>query len=254
MSSCGIQTFWAEFGMFGVAEVYNMQRLNDINHTNLKVVLTHVGLDVGEDGKTHQSVDYISLARNLHGFRLILPADPNQTDRVIRWLINKPGNYIVAMGRSKLPILKTEDGEVFYKMEYNFEYGKADLLRVGNHGTVLVTGTPAVKALKAVDKLRDQGIYPQLYYVSSPCELELPLLESIAKTGKVVTIEDHNVNGGLGSILADRLMESGLCASLHKIGVRDYPVSGAADELYKRAGMDPSSLAERISAWMQGPQ
>ena len=254
LSSCGIQTFWADFGMFGLAEVYNMQRLNDINHSNLKVVLTHVGLDVGEDGKTHQSVDYISLVRNLHGFRLILPADPNQTDRIIRWLINKPGNYIVAMGRSKLPILKTEDGEIFFKMDYNFEYGKADLLRVGNHGTVLVTGTPSARALKAVDKLREQGIYPQLYYVSSPCDLERSLLEEIARAKRVVTIEDHNVKGGLGSILSDCLAEEGLCASLQKIGVRDYPVSGAADELYKRAGMDPSTLAEKISAWIQGPR
>jgi len=250
LSTCGIQTFWADFGMFGIAEVYNMQRLNDINHSNLKVVLTHVGLDVGEDGKTHQSLDYISLTRNLHGFRLICPADPNQTDRVIRWLINKPGNYIVAMGRSKLPILKTEDGGLFYKMEYNYEYGKADLLRVGNHGCVLVTGTPAARTLKAVDMLRDQGIYPQLYYVSSPLELGDALLEEVAKHGRVVTIEDHNINGGLGSILADRLIEKGLSAKLLKIGAEGYPCSGTADELFKRAGMAPAILAKRISAWL----
>lgn len=253
LSTCGIQTFWADFGMFGIAEVYNMQRLNDINHTNLKMVLTHVGLDVGEDGKTHQSVDYISLTRNLNGFRLILPADPNQTDRVIRWLINKPGNYIVAMGRSKLPILKTEDGELFYKMEYNFEYGKADLLRLGNQGCVLVTGTPVGRTLKAVDMLREQGIYPQLYYVSSPLELERSLLEEIAKAGKVVTVEDHNAGSGLGSILADRLLEEGLSASLLKIGVRGYPCSGNADDLYKKAGMDPVSLTEQISGWIGKP-
>jgi len=78
LSSCGIQTFWADFGMFGLDEVYNMHRLNDINHTNLKVVLTHVGLDVGEDGKTHQCIDYIGLLRNLYGLRLICQPTPTR--------------------------------------------------------------------------------------------------------------------------------------------------------------------------------
>ncbi|MCB5228886.1 MAG: transketolase [Candidatus Cloacimonetes bacterium] len=249
ISSCGIQTFWAGFGMFGIAEVYNMQRLNDINWTNLKVVLTHVGLDVGADGKTHQSIDYISLSRNLHNFRLILPADPNQTDRIIRWLIDKPGNYIIAMGRSRIPIIKTEEGAVFYDANYDFNYGKADVLRKGDQGCVLVTGTPVANTITAVDALREQGINPQLYYVSSPLQLDDELLAKVAASKYVVTIEDHHVQGGLGTTLADRLLEKGLFAQLLKIGVKGYPHSGPSDELYALEGLDAASLQASISGW-----
>ncbi len=250
ISSCNIQSFWADFGMFGIAEVYNMQRLNDINHANLKTVLTHVGIDVGEDGKTHQSVDYISLCRSLPGFRLILPADPNHTDRIIRWLIDKPGNYIVAMGRSKIPIIKQDSGELVYPMEYSFEYGQADLLREGNQGCVLVCGTPVANAIKAVDTLREQGIFTKLYYISSPLSLTQKLLEDIAQAGKVVTIEDHLISGGLGTTLADSMAEKGLSAKILKIGVDKYPPSGPSDELYRYYGLDSAALSKKIGEWV----
>lgn len=251
LSTCGIQAWWSEFGMFGLDEVYNMQRLNDINHTNLKVALTHVGLDVGEDGKTHQCIDYIGLLRNLYGFRLICPADPNQTDRVIRWLINKPGNYVITMGRSKLPILRNDEGAVFYGMEYNFEYGKTDIVRVGNKGTVFVTGTPIGAALDAIDELRDSGLFLQLNYVSTPLSIDREDLASAALRGVIFSIEDHNVNSGLGAVLASRLVEEGLCARLVKIGVEDYAGSGTSADLYRKAGLDRDSLITRITSELQ---
>jgi transketolase len=197
LSASGIQTFWSDFGMFGIDEVYNMHRLNDINHTNLKVAVTHVGIDVGEDGKTHQCIDYIGLARNLYNFKLICPADSNQTDRIIRSLINKPGNYFITMGRSKLPVIRNEEGAIFYDMGYNYEYGKEDQLRIGNHGTVFVTGPPVGRALKAIDSLRDEGIYLNLYYVSSPLEISDDAIEKAVSHGVIFSIEDHNVHSGL---------------------------------------------------------
>ena len=148
LSSCGIQTFWADFGMFGLDEVYNMHRLNDINHTNLKVALTHVGLDVGEDGKTHQCIDYIGLLRNLYGFRLICPADPNQTDRVVRWLIDKPGNYIITRAAPNCPSSAMKQPALAYGPGYGFEYGRADILRSGKDATLFVTA-PAANAVGA---------------------------------------------------------------------------------------------------------
>jgi len=83
--------FFADFGVFGVDETYNQHRLNDINNTNLKLICTHNGLDVGEDGNTHQCIDYVGVMRNLFGFKIIIPADPNQTDRVIRYVAKTPG-------------------------------------------------------------------------------------------------------------------------------------------------------------------
>ncbi|HNW25070.1 MAG TPA: transketolase [Candidatus Cloacimonas sp.] len=246
LSICGIQTFWSDFGIFGIAEVYNNQRLNDINHTNLKTVLTHTGIDVGADGKTHQCIDYISLARNLFGFKIICPADANQTDRIIRWLINKPGNYLVTMGRSKLPVLKKMDGTLQYDFDYSFVYGKADVLRDGNDGSMWVCGTPIAKAVKAVDTLREEGIFLELLYVSSPLHLDLAQLKASAGKGIIFSVEDHSVNGGLGTSIADGLATNSLCAKLVKIGIKQYPISGEANELYHWAGLDTASLIATV--------
>lgn len=251
LSASGIQTFWSDFGMFGIDEVYNMHRLNDINHANLKVVVTHVGIDVGEDGKTHQCIDYIGLSRNLYNFRLICPADPNQTDRIIRWLINKPGNYIVCMGRSKLPVIRDEEGTIFYDMGYNFEYGKEDLIRIGNQGTVFVTGTPVGRTLKAIDSLRDMGIYLNLYYVSCPTLISDTTIENAVKNGPIFSIEDHNVNSGLGCVIAGKLVELGLTARLIKYGIIGYPYAGASDDVYRWAGLDATSILNKIKAEIQ---
>ncbi len=248
ISTSGIQCFWAGFGVFGINETYNMQRLNDINHANLKTVLTHVGIDVGEDGKTHQCVDYISLARNLFDTRMICPADANQTDRVIRWLIDKPGNYIVAMGRSKLPIIKSSDNEIFFDQDYCFEYGKADVLRQGDSGTVFVCGTPGGRAVKAIDALREEGIFIELVYVSSPLTLDAEMIAKAAKRGPIFSIEDHSIRGGLGASIAEVVLDGGLQARLIRIGVETYPMSGTANEIYEAFRLDSASLVARIKA------
>ena len=106
----GFATFFSTFGIFGVTEVFNQMRLNDINNSNLKLVCTHLGLDVGEDGQTHQCIDYIGLLQNLFGFSIFIPADPNQTDRIVRYVAERPGNFFVGMGRSKLPAILDESG------------------------------------------------------------------------------------------------------------------------------------------------
>ncbi|MDD4309188.1 MAG: transketolase [Candidatus Cloacimonetes bacterium] len=248
LSTCGIQTFWSDFGVFGIAEVYNAQRLNDINHANLKTVLTHVGIDVGEDGKTHQSIDYISLVRNLFGFKLICPADANQTDRVIRWLSNKSGNYLVTMGRSKLPIIKNNDGKIHYAVDYNFTYGKADLWRDGNHGSIWVCGTPAARALKAVEILRQEGIFMELVYVATPLQIDECQLKSSASKGIIFSVEDHSVHGGLGSSIADAILQQQLSTRLIKLGVHGYSMSGNVTELYQLAGLDTASIIKTVKA------
>lgn len=246
ISSMGVQCFWSDFGVFGIDEAYNMQRLNDINHTNLKTVVTHVGIDVGADGKTHQCVDYIALIRNLFDTRIICPADANQTDRIIRWLIDKPKNYVVAMGRSKLPIIRNQEGEIFYNQEYCYDYGKADILRVGDQATLFVTGTPASRALKAIDTLREEGIFVQLVYISSPLTIAADLIEQAAKRGPIFSLEDHSINGGLGSSIAEALVAGAHSAKLIRIGATHYSASGAAEQIFASLGMDAASLVKRI--------
>ncbi len=135
----GFASFFSTFGTFGVTEVFNQLRLNDINHTNLKLVCTHLGLDVGEDGQTHQCIDYIGLLQNLFGFSIFMPADPNQTDRIVRYAAGRPGNFFVGMGRSKIPPIPDESGEPAFAGAYRFVPGKADR-REGKDGQILSHG------------------------------------------------------------------------------------------------------------------
>jgi transketolase len=182
---------------------------------------------------------------------MIFPADANQTDRIIRWLINKPGNYLVTMGRSKIPVLKKLDGSPQYDLDYNYIYGKADVLRDGNDGSMWVCGTPVAKAIKAIDILREEGIFLELLYVSSPLHLDIAQLKAAANKGIIFSVEDHSVNGGLGTSIADGLVANSLSAKLIKMGIKQYPMSGESNELYHWAGLDTASLIATVKKNLQ---
>jgi len=247
ISTTGIVTFWADFGVFGICETYNQQRLNDINNTNLKLICTHLGVDVGEDGKTHQCIDYIGVMRNLYGFKIIIPADANQTDRVVRYVATRTGNFLVGMGRSSLPIILTEKGEPFFGKDYKFSYGKGDLLREGDAASLITIGTMTHKALTVWEKLAEEGIYIKVINITCPLCLDRALLMEAAYTGIIVTYEDHNVNTGLGSIVASFLLEENIKnVRLLRLGINQYPASGAADDLFKIYGLDVETVSKRI--------
>jgi transketolase len=242
----GILTFFSDFGVFGFDETYNQHRLNDINETNLKLVCTHCGLDVGEDGKTHQCLDYVGTMRNLPGFRIIVPADANQTDRVIRYIAREPGNFAVAVGRSKLPILTDTQGKPFYAGDYAFEYGKADVLRRGSDATVIAMGTMVPYCLQAVDQLRDDGHKVGLIAMSCPTDPDLKAIRAAARTGAIVTCEDHNVWTGLGASVSIALATCGIACRLEMLGVHGYASSGKPDDLYAEKGIDPASVVKAV--------
>ena len=105
--------------MFGITESYNQARLNDINKANVKLFCTHSGVNVGEDGKTHHCIDYFGLLNSTFGWKVITPADPNQTDRVVRYVLSRPGNFAVVMGRSKQKTILDESGQPFFGERYN---------------------------------------------------------------------------------------------------------------------------------------
>jgi transketolase len=246
VSKLGVQTFFADFGVFGVDETYNQHRLNDINHTNLKVITTHVGLDVGEDGKTHQCIDYIGVVRNLFHFKIIIPSDPNQTDHIIRYIADKPGNFLIPMGRSKLEIIKDDEGKILYDEDYQFEYGKIDKLRSGSTAALFVTGTLTGNAVRLSDELKEEGIELQLWNVSSPLALDADVLKEAASTGILFTYEDHHVGTGLGSCIADQLLQMNISCRFKKFGVENYAVSGNSETVFKHCRLDIDSIKQRI--------
>ena len=234
-------TFVSLFGVFGVDEVYNMLRMNDINKCNLKMVLTHVGLDVGEDGKTHQCIDYVALLRNLFGFKVIVPADANQTSKVIRYIASTKGNFLVAMGRSKFDLIKDDKNSIFYNKNYSFQYGKADKLCDGEKGVLLSYGNLINKAIKIA---KDCNL--SLWNVACPTCIDKEILKEIADKKIVFTYEDHNVYTGLGSVLSSSLLENEIPAKLQKFGVENYACSGTSEEVYELCGLDEVSVKKKI--------
>ena len=239
-SIAGVVSLWAEFGVFGIDEVYNQQRLNDINRAANKTVLTHVGLDVGEDGKTHQCIDYVGLMRNMFDWKLVVPVDPNQTDRVTRWLLKTPGNICLAVGRSKI------DGMKYYSGDYKFEYGKADRLRTGKDGSIFALGYTAQIALKAAEILESEhNINISVYGVSCPLQPDMEALREAAKSGPVVTVEDHNANTGMGAIMFLEAVREGIEIKKAKtLGVTHYGMSGNSDAVRDEMGLSPAKIAD----------
>ena len=246
VSTLNLLSFFADFGVFGVDETYNQHRLNDINRTNLKLVCTHNGLDVGEDGNTHQCIDYVGLMRNLFGFKVIIPADPNQTDRVIRYVSSTSGNFLVAMGRSPIPTLLGEEGMPLFAGPYAFRYGKADLIRPGKDGTIIATGGMVCRAVEAWQKLREKGVAVQVLNISCLSDLDAEAILEAAKTGVIFTYEDHHAETGLGSLIANFLAERGLSVRFRKMGITRYGSSGKPDDLYRMQGLDADSLVQAV--------
>ena len=236
-SIAGVVSLWAEFGVFGIDEVYNQQRLNDINFAGNKTVLTHVGLDVGEDGKTHQCIDYVGLLNNTFGWKLVVPVDPNQTDRATRWMLKTPGDICMAVGRSKIDGLKEFTGS------YEFEYGKAVKLRSGKNGSIFALGYTAQIALKAAE-IADVSVYA----VSCPLAPDMDALKEAAKAGPIVTLEDHNINTGMGSIMIVEAARQGIALpKIVTLGVNHYGASGTSDQVRAEMGLTPEKIAEAFS-------
>ena len=249
LSTCGVTTVFADFGVFGVCETYNQHRLSDINHAEIKIACTHIGLDVGEDGKTHQCIDYVGLLRNIFGMRIFVPADPNQTDRVVRHALTTPGMAFIGMGRSKLPTILDESGNPFFGGEYTFEPGQVDFIRRGNSGLVVAMGTPTGQAVAAVDALRADGLDVGLAHIATPDRIDASSLAEIARQPFVVTVEDHSVNTGLGSCLAEALFDHGSALPHLRIGVENYAPSGPSTEVYRHCGLDADSIREKVQAF-----
>ncbi|MBI5017073.1 MAG: transketolase [Deltaproteobacteria bacterium] len=254
MSVEGVLTIWADYGAFGLSGAYDQLRMDDINRTHLKVFATHLGLDGGGDGRSHQCVDYLGLISSLFGVRAIFPADPNQADRAFRFMVQQPGNWVLGVGRSPLSVVLGDAGEPFFGGEYEFAYGRSDLVRRGEHGVILTTGEMLGRAVEAWDALRGEGLEPAVLHVACPKALEEsedPVLLQALRKGRVVTYEDHSVHSGLGAQVANYIARRGISCRLLKIGVERYGCSGAPDEVYRAMGLGVERLVERARKFLK---
>jgi transketolase len=254
LSIRGYVPFCSTFGAFMSSRAKDQARVNDINECNAKMVATHCGLSVGEDGPTHQAIDDISSFLGFMHTNIFEPADPNQCDRIIRHVAGVYGNVYVRMGRSKLPIILKEDGTPFFDLDYKFEEGKADVLRKGDKVTLVAAGPMVERALKAADQLEkelaaqdggSEGGRVEVICVSSfvPFDDET-IVKSAQKTNRVVSVHDHHVRTGLGMFVSVALQNAGVMAKHKTLGVDHYQLSGKADELYELAGLGIGHIVE----------
>ncbi len=239
--------FCSTFGAFMTSRAKDQARVNDINKTNVKMVATHCGLSVGEDGPTHQAIDDMSSFLGLFNTMIIEPADPNQCDRIIRYVASHYGNFYVRMGRHKYPIITKEDGTPFYDKHYQYEYGRSDIVRKGNDLTIVTSGATTHEALKAWEELKrlSPELSIEIVAVSSIKKFDHTITESIKKTGKVLTVEDHNNYAGLSSQFAKHLALNKLKTELFEsLGVHEYQLSGKAPDLYEKVGISSNGIVK----------
>lgn len=244
LSLRGFIPFCSTFGAFMTSRAKDQARVNDINETNVKMVSTHCGLSVGEDGPTHQAIDDISSFSGFFHTQIFEPADPNQCDRIIRYSAAHYGNVYVRMGRAKIPVITKEDGSPYFAGDYRFEAGKADIIRCGKRATLVASGPMLHYALQAAEAL---GGDIEVICVSSFIPFDAKtIVASAQKTGRVVTVHDHHAETGLGSFVAKALMDSGTLVPLKRLGVYAYQLSGTADALYAKAGLDVKAIEAAV--------
>lgn len=240
LSLAGLIPFASTFGAFMTSRAKDQARVNDVNRTNVKMVATHCGLSVGEDGPTHQAIDDMGSFLGFLNTHILEPADANQTDFIIRFIASHYGNFYVRMGRHKFNVILKENGTPFYDEKYKFEFGKADHVRTGNQVTVVAAGSMAPVAVAVADKLKGKV---DLLIMSSFSAIDRKaLVASLKKTGKLVSIEDHNPYNGWAAQLNKSIAEEGLKVKIKNLAVREYQLSGTAEELYDSAGIGARDL------------
>lgn len=249
LSLSGFIPFASTFGAFMSSRAKDQARVNDINYCNTKLVSTHCGLSVGEDGPTHQAIDDAGSFLGMFNTMLVEPADPNQTDRMIRYIASHYGNFYMRMGRHNIPAITKEDGTLFYDKDYKYEYGKCDLIRPGENITLVAIGSMVENALKAYEILKENNpdLSIELIAATSIKKFDDTLINSIKKTKKVLTVEDHNTFSGLASQLALYLEEKNIKIEKFKsLGVPEYQLSGKPALLYENVGLSPEKIAESL--------
>ncbi len=242
MSAEGVITFFGDFGVFAVDETFNNQRLNAMNHTNLKIIATHCGTNVGEDGKTHHALFYLTGAANWFGFEAIIPSDANQADRAVRYAASRYGNFLISVGRSKLPIIRKENGSVFYDENYVMECEKADIIRAPKNDRVVVSmGSVVPFAVKAADEVKAGAIA-----VPCPLSLNVENLKDVLDGKKILVVEDHNWFG-LGAILAYKMMKAGIVPKkFEHVAINDFTESGSWKDIYELHGFSEEKIKEKL--------
>lgn len=245
LAATGKIPFVSSFAMFAAGRAYEQVR-NTVGypHLNVKIGATHAGISVGEDGATHQCNEDIALMRAIPGMVVINPADDIEAKAAVEAAIEYQGPVYLRFGRLPVPVINDYP-------DYKFEIGKGVVLREGTDVTIVATGLEVSYALEAAELLAKDGVEAKVINIHTIKPLDEELIVSAAKeTGKVVTVEEHSVIGGLGSAVCDILCEKSPTPVL-KIGINDvFGESGPALELIKKYELDGEGIYKKIKAFL----
>ena len=241
LSTTGIVPFASTFAMFAAGRAFEQVR-NSIGypHLNVKIGATHAGISVGEDGATHQCNEDIALMRTIPGMVILNPADDVEAKACVKAAYEYNGPVYLRFGRLAVPVIND-------RPDYKFELGKGVVLREGKDVTIVATGLCVSSALEAAEKLAADGIDAKIINIHTIKPLDEELIVAAAKeTGKVVTVEEHSVIGGLGSAVCGALAEK--CpVPVKKIGVQDvFGESGPAVALLAKYKLDGEGVYEQV--------
>ena len=245
LAATGKIPFASSFAMFAAGRAYEQVR-NSIGypHLNVKIGATHAGISVGEDGATHQCNEDIAIMRTIPGMVVINPADDVEARAAVLAAYKHEGPVYMRFGRLAVPVINDEE-------TYKFEIGKGVVLREGKDVTIIASGLPVANCLEAAEMLAKDGIDAKVINIHTIKPLDKELVVAAAKeTGKVVTVEEHSVIGGLGSAVCDALCEEAP-VKVKKIGIQDvYGESGPATELVAKYGLDAQGIYESVKAFV----
>ena len=243
MSTVGLIPFCSTFAMFGAGRAYEQVR-NSVAYPklNVKFAMTHAGVSVGEDGGSHQCIEDLALMRAIPGMTVICPADANEARKAVFAAAEMEGPVYLRLARLATPV---------FEEDYPFEIGKANVMREGTDVAVFATGLMVSEAMEAVKLLEAEGKSVALINVHTVKPIDAECVTKYAeKCGKVVTVEEHSVIGGLGDAVADVLMGKVNC-KFKKIGVQDrFGQSGKARDVLREYGLTAPQIAESIKEFL----
>ena len=246
LASTGKVPFCSSFAMFAAGRAFEQVR-NSVGypHLNVKIGATHAGISVGEDGASHQCNEDIALMRVIPGMTIINPSDDVEAKAAVKAAYEMEGPVYLRFGRLAVPVIND-------RPDYKFEIGKGIVLREGSDVTIIATGLEVNESLEAAKMLEADGISAQVINIHTIKPLDTELVVSAAKkTGKVVTVEEHSIIGGLGGAVAETLSEQ--CPTkMLRIGVMDtFGESGPAVKLLEKYGLDAAGIYGKVKAFLQ---
>ena len=245
LAAAGKIPFMSTFAMFAAGRAFEQVR-NSIGypHLNVKIGATHAGISVGEDGASHQCNEDIALMRTIPGMVVINPSDDVEAKAALRAAVEHQGPVYLRFGRLAVPVIND-------RPDYKFELGKGVVLREGKDVTIIASGLPVSACLEAAEKLAADGIEAKVINIHTIKPLDEELVVAAAKeTGKVVTVEEHSVIGGLGSAVCDCLSEKAP-TKVMKIGIQDvFGESGPAVALLSKYGLDAESIYQKVKSFV----